>query len=85
LAALPSACGRRRAEVSVDLAHALLRAGELDEAIQLAGTAAEAFGAWESVSGLDRVTTFAASLTQAGHVVAARSLNERVLAASAGR
>ena len=82
LAALPAACGRRRADVRVDLAYALLRNGEVDEAIQLAGTAAEAFGAWESVTGLDRVTSFSTAVSQAGHVGAARSLQEQVLAAS---
>jgi tetratricopeptide (TPR) repeat protein len=85
LTALPSAHGRRRAEVGIDLAHVLLNAGELDEAIQLAGAAVETFGVWGSASGLERVSTFAASLTEVGHVVAARSLNERILAASSSR
>lgn len=80
LAALNPAGGRRRAEVSVDLAHVLLLAGEAEEAIQLAGTAAETFGAWDSASGLDQVTDFARSLSRTGHDTAARSLTEQVLA-----
>lgn len=75
--------GRRRAEVGVDLAHALLQVGQADEAIALAGAAADTFGAWDSASGLDRVTAFARSLQRTGNALAARSLTERVLAYTA--
>lgn len=72
--------GRRRAEVSLDLAGALLAAGEAEEAAELAGRAADEFGAWDSAAGLDRVTAFAGTLRQAGDPAAARSLTDRVVA-----
>jgi tetratricopeptide (TPR) repeat protein len=72
--------GRRRAEVSLDLAGALLGGGEAEEAAELAGRAADQFGSWDSAAGLDRVTAFAGALRRAGDVAAARSLTERVVA-----
>lgn len=72
--------GRRRAEVGLDLAHALAAAGEVEEAVELAGEAADLFGAWDSAAGLDRVAAFAGTLRQAGHLAAARSLTDRVVA-----
>lgn len=83
LAGLSSTGGRRRAEVSVDLAQALLEVGQADEAVALAGAAAETFGAWDSVSGLGRVGAVARVLHEQGQVAAARSLTERVLAYTA--
>ena len=71
--------GRRRAEVSLDLAHALLAHGEVEEAADLAGRAADQFGAWDSAAGLDRVTAFTGALRQAGHGTAAGLLAEHVL------
>lgn len=72
--------GRSRAAVELDLAHALAAAGEIEEAAELAGRAAEEFGAWDSAAGLDRVAAFAGTLRQAGHLAAARSLTDRVVA-----
>lgn len=71
--------GRRRAEVSLDLARALLAAGEVEEAAELAGRAADQFGSWDSAAGLDRVTAFTGALRHAGHAAMAGLLAERVL------
>lgn len=72
--------GRRRAEVSLDLARALLAAGEAEEAAELAGQAAEVFGSWDSAAGLDRVTAFTGTLRHAGHPAMASLLTDRVVA-----
>lgn len=74
-----SPAGRRRAEVSLDLARALLAAGEVEEAVELAGQAADRFGSWDSAAGLDRVAALTGALRQAGHLAAAGLLAERVL------
>lgn len=72
--------GRRRAEVSLDLARALLAAGEAEEAAELAGQAADLFGSWDSAAGLDRVTAFTGTLRHAGHPAMAGLLTDRVVA-----
>ena len=79
LAGLPPG-GRRRADVTLDLAGALLRTGEAEEAVDLAARAADHFGAWDSAAGLDRVAAFADALRRTGEVAAARSLTDRVVA-----
>jgi hypothetical protein len=76
LAGLPPG-GRRRADVSLDLAGALLGAGETEEAVDLAGQATDHFGAWDSAAGLDRVAA-PRSATQAPHAPGRRSRQSTV-------
>lgn len=80
LDALPETSGRRRAEITVDLAYARLHAGHAGEAAWLAGEAAETFAVWGSSAGLHRVAAFGRALGTAGHAGAARSIHEQVAA-----
>lgn len=77
---LPDTAGRRRAEITLDLAYARLHAGHPEGAAWLAAEAAETFAVWGSSSGLDRVAAFSRALGAAGHAEIARSIREQVAA-----
>jgi tetratricopeptide (TPR) repeat protein len=85
LEALSSDCGRRRAEVVLELARSQLLGGQAEEARRLAGVAAEAFADWRSAAGLDQVGRFCRTLTTAGQPGAAESLREQLLALTGPR
>jgi tetratricopeptide (TPR) repeat protein len=77
---LPVGCGRRRADVTTELARAYLVDGQADEAARLASIAADAFGDWRSSAGFARIGRISTELADAGHAVSANSLRDQVLA-----
>ncbi|MBT2229848.1 helix-turn-helix domain-containing protein [Nonomuraea sp. NEAU-A123] len=75
---VPPACVRRRAEISVDLAEALARRGETEEAVRIAREAASVLIQRGSVSGVGRVKQFRDRMAADGHATAVRDLDEFV-------
>lgn len=80
LAHLPESCDRRRAIIQTGLARARVRAGEVEEACELACTALATFAGRGSVAGVRRVRRVRNALREAGHETAALAIDEQVRA-----
>lgn len=80
LTGAPTSCVRRRAEISVDLAHALAGQGEVREAVRIAKEAATVFLRRGSVSGVRRVKRLRDLLAARRQSAAVRDLDEFVRA-----
>ncbi|MEV7007271.1 helix-turn-helix domain-containing protein [Streptosporangium sp. NPDC051022] len=75
---VPATCVRRRAEIGVDLAQALLGQGETAEAVRLAQESIAVFARRGSTSGMSRVRRLRDHMVGHGHTVAARELDDFV-------
>ncbi|NUW36280.1 helix-turn-helix domain-containing protein [Nonomuraea sp. SMC257] len=75
LQGVPATCVRRRAEISVDLAEALVRQGETDEAVRIAKEAVTVFLQRGSLSGVSRVKRLRKRLAAHHHGAAVRDLD----------
>ncbi|MBN6054260.1 hypothetical protein JYK22_20125, partial [Nonomuraea sp. RK-328] len=80
LQGVPATCVRRRAEISVDLAEALARQGETDEAVRIAKEAVTVFLQRGSLSGLARVKRLRNRLAAQHRSAAVHDLDEFVRA-----
>ncbi len=77
---LAPSCDRRKATITVGLAHARLASGELEEAQRLAATALVVFAQRGSAAGLHRVRGVRDAFREAGHHAAALALDEQARA-----
>ncbi|MBO2440263.1 helix-turn-helix domain-containing protein [Actinomadura nitritigenes] len=80
LAALPTTCERRGAQITIGLAEAHLSDGRLDQATDAAHRSLEVFAARGSVSGLLRVRRFRDLLRDGGHQREADQMDQHVRA-----